>query len=377
MEGKREIDKILAAESPAGGLGRHYRNVHNMNAAPLFDYFSEYGGRRIMIALPSRPDGVYRFSNGVFAYLMTQEGSSVRIDMPPVCRRVVERLGEVVGDNDFVVEATRNGYREIRTTNGELEILINANMPFEIGLRVNNAARERFNSLPIAAYTEDTKAMLPLAREVGGKIPTYADDRYTLLLPEEFFPGDSLKSEIASYQDKFNIAKIATTDKGSPVSEESIVADILGKSAGIEKRTAALVPDTISSAGVRKLKDAGIRVLRIDVGGLVTDLRERYGENASYVAQFRNDTYATMLLARQIKADTPRDSSLYRLLEFYVRSHFLFTEPMAASDYIRAIVGSDMTSVAWLLKGILSYRPVWPYDAFREYRYIAEALISA
>ena len=81
-----------------------------------------------------------------------------------------------------------------------------------------------------------------------------------------------------------------------------------------------------------------------------------------------------MLLVRHIDRNTPKDSSLYRLLDFYLRTHFDLYDNVAVTDYIEAIVNNDVTR---LIKGILTYRPVKAYDIRQEYESIAKTLISA
>jgi hypothetical protein len=76
---------------------------------------------------------------------------------------------------------------------------------------------------------------------------------------------------------------------------------------------------------------------------------------------------------RQIDNNTPADSPIYRLLSFYLKTHFNFSDKIAIDDYIQAITKSD---IGKLILGILAYRPAKAYDV-PEYKNVAETLISA
>ena len=79
-----------------------------------------------------------------------------------------------------------------------------------------------------------------------------------------------------------------------------------------------------------------------------------------------------MLLARRIDKSDGRDSSIYKLLSFYVRSHFTLEDKVAIEDYIDAIMNSD---IARLIKGCLVYRPIEPYKV-PDHDTVAVTLIS-
>ena len=79
-----------------------------------------------------------------------------------------------------------------------------------------------------------------------------------------------------------------------------------------------------------------------------------------------------MLLARRITKHTEKDSAIYRLLSFYIKSHFKL-DNVAISDYIGAIVNKDIST---LIKGLLAYNIPAPYKT-PDYDQIAATLISA
>ena len=90
-------------------------------------------------------------------------------------------------------------------------------------------------------------------------------------------------------------------------------------------------------------------------------------------SEFQRNTYAMMLLARFIDKDMAEDSPAYRLLRFYIKTHFNLSDEITPEKYIEAIIGKD---VATLIKGILSYIPMRAYRV-PDYGEVAAALISA
>lgn len=225
-------------------------------------------------------------------------------------------------------------------------------------------------------------AVIAIAGEAGSQIPTFEGECYRLLLTEEFFVNDELKAHQRKYGSRFELDKFDTIGKKRrfPLSDDQVVAGILEKARGKEARTVALVPDSISPDELKRLTDAGIRLIRVKVSMLRSAQLRRYENPAekAYREKFQVDTYTMMLLVRHVTRYTSRNTAVYRLLSFYLKSHFEFSDPIAVDDYIKAIVADD--SMAYLIQGCLSYRPASPYDASVEYdRYkgIATALIWA
>ncbi len=205
------------------------------------------------------------------------------------------------------------------------------------------------------------------ASAAGLMIPTHPSERYTLLVTSEFYKNnEEFKSHQEKYGDRFDLNSV------SGVTFRKFIDNVLekAKARGIENRTIALVPDDVPQEELERLKKAGIRFIRVNA----VELLKAKHTNDSYRMSFQLDTYVMMLLARRIDKDMPRDSSIYRVLSFYLRSHFNLAGGIAVDDYINAIVNGDVTK---LILGILAYRPVQAYDTKADYDNVATALISA
>jgi hypothetical protein len=118
----------------------------------------------------------------------------------------------------------------------------------------------------------------------------------------------------------------------------------------------ALVPNDLSAEQLERLTKVGIRFIRVNTA----DLQKAKIDKDADREKFQIDTYAMMLLLRRIDNSITADSFLYRLLSFYLKSHFELADKVAIDDYITAIVNND---VAKLIKGYLAYRPAQPYEA--------------
>ncbi len=210
---------------------------------------------------------------------------------------------------------------------------------------------------------EEIAAMDNLAKEAGLEIPTHPSQHYTLLLTSEFFGNGELEEHKAKYGDRFDLDRI------SGKSPEQFVDNILAKAAGKEARTIALVPNDLAAEQLERLTKVGIRFVRVNT----TDLQKARADRDANREKFQVDTYAMMLLLRRIDNSITADSSIYRLLSFYLKSHFALTDKIAIDDYIMAIVNND---IARLIKGYLTYRPAQPYEA-PNYNNVAASLISA
>jgi len=210
---------------------------------------------------------------------------------------------------------------------------------------------------------DNIKNMTDAAKATGLDIPTHTDERYTLLVTSEFFANGELNEHRARYGARFDL------DAVSGMSPEQFVVNVLAKANGKEARTVALLPNDLPQEQLARLISAGIRFVPTDVNELRSARANRDGNRA----QFQQDTYAVMLLVRRIDKKITKDSSIYRLLSFYLKSHFALTDKIAVEDYINAILNSD---IAKLIKGYLMYRPIEAYDA-PEYKKVAETLMSA
>ncbi|MBF0494780.1 MAG: hypothetical protein HQL28_06610 [Candidatus Omnitrophica bacterium] len=212
--------------------------------------------------------------------------------------------------------------------------------------------------------THEIDEMLSLAKKDGGlEIPTHQNERYSLLVTSEFFTNGEFETHKAKYGDRFDLDRI------SGKSPEQFVDNILAKAAGKETKTVALVPNDLPAGQLERLIKVGIRFARVDA----SSLRKAKSDKDTDREKFQVDTYAMMLLLRRIDNSLTPDSSIYRLLTFYLKSHFALTDKMAADQYIKAILDND---VAGLIKGYLAYRPAKPYDV-PNYNTVAAALISA
>ncbi len=194
-----------------------------------------------------------------------------------------------------------------------------------------------------------------VVKEAGLEIPTHPGERYTLLLPFEFFANGEFEAQKANYGDRFNINRANGAD------------NILAKARGLENRTIALVPNDMPEEGLKRLADAGLRFIRTDIG----KLQEARAAGDKDRKAFQLNTYVMMLLARHIK-DANSDSSIYKVLSFYLKSHFEL-DNIAVADYIEAIVSGD---IARLIKGYLSYKPAEQYRV-PEYDKVAATLVAA
>lgn len=183
------------------------------------------------------------------------------------------------------------------------------------------------------------------------------------LVTSEFFANGELEEHRTRYGDRFDLDTI------SGRSSEQIVNNILAKAKDKETKTIALVPNDLSAEQLERLTRVGIRFVRVNIA----ELQKAKANKDTDREKFQIDTYAMMLLLRRIDNSITADSSLYRLLSFYLKSHFALADKIAIDDYIMAIVTND---VAKLIKGYLSYRPVRQYET-PDYNKVAVTLISA
>jgi len=237
---------------------------------------------------------------------------------------------------------------------------------------------------PVAATTpalvsedEDIGALTQLASEAGGQIPTDHANRYTLLVPREFFANGEMDAHKNTYGDRFNL------DAVSGSTAEQFITNVLSNPNLRKDRTIVLLPselpnDKFGSEHYEALKAAGIRFTIVDRQQLL-DARSRLlnpkqkKRELEYRKQFWVDTYAVMMLMRAMDEKTDPSSPIYRLLSFYLKTHFSFTDKIALETYIMAIAKNDIGN---LLKGILAYRPIQVYDK-PDYGTIAATLVSA
>lgn len=219
----------------------------------------------------------------------------------------------------------------------------------------------------LMAARETIGQMTALASDAGAALPTHPLRRYTLFVPQIFCANGDLARDQARFGDRFDLAVIPG------LSKEDFIGNVRKRVAGKEKTSIVLVPNDlqIEDAELKEFTDSGVRFMYVNAG----DVHDMRLMSPSEKAAFRTDTYAVMLLGRQLDKETPADSSVYRLFKYYLETHFMLGGGVVtADDYITAFLNGDQ---AKLIKSCLSYKPAVPVDAVEEYRRIAETLIFA
>jgi hypothetical protein len=216
---------------------------------------------------------------------------------------------------------------------------------------------------------DEISAMTALAKEAGEAMPVFDNERYNLLITSEFFKDkEELKRHQGLYGDRFNL------DVVSGRSADSFINNVLTNPNAVSGNTIVLLPDELAYGKFemkhyQMLKDKGIRFMMVNRNELLTAKAEKN----EYRAKFQVDTYAMMLLMRAIDKNTTQDSPIYRLLSFYLKTHFNFKGNIAIDDYIMAISENE---IGKLLQAILAYRPAKAYDK-PDYKNVAATLIAA
>jgi HAD superfamily hydrolase (TIGR01509 family) len=213
----------------------------------------------------------------------------------------------------------------------------------------------------------DIGRIIALVTDTAKYIPTHPNYRYTLLVTSEFFDKGELKAHQSKFGDRFEL------DGVSGITDGQFIDNALAKAKDKETRTVVLVPDNINPEQLERLSKAGIRFVQVNVSVLLQSKMDAAKDGGTYRDDFQLNTYCIMLLVRRVDDSMEKDSSIYRTLEFYIRSHFDLTDKVAVTDYINAIVKGD---VARLIKGCLAYKPSTSY-IMPSYNSVSAALISA
>jgi len=231
-------------------------------------------------------------------------------------------------------------------------------------------------SKDVAPFDTDTdvdrqiRNMCTAARETGLAIPTNIHDgRYTLLVNYDLHKDNKeLKADIRGYNlpnnqhigsgDRFDIERINTANVNN------ILAHVKNPATTIVQ-----VSHEFSDTDIAKLKDKApcIRVLRVET----KDFKEL--DNATR-RSLRFDLYAMMLAARRVTEDDIRENTaIYRILKFFLNTHYKDGKEDIAPSLIEALVRNEL---AILIKHSLSYRPaeIWRRPS---YHTVAATLISA
>ncbi len=229
---------------------------------------------------------------------------------------------------------------------------------------------EEFETTAVSATREDKRIReaVKLATRAGLNIPVVQETQFTLLVTSEFYANGELKDHQEAYGDRFKL------DSVSGRTADEFIANILTNPYVAQDRTIVLLPNELAGSKFedkhyQALKDAGIRFMITDRN----ELLKARADKDEYRSKFQLDTYAVMLLVRAINEKTDKSSSIYRVLSFYLKTHFNFAEKMAIDDYIMAIAKSD---IGKLVIGVLAYRPAVAYDK-PDYEKVAATLISA
>ncbi|UCD54770.1 MAG: class II fructose-bisphosphate aldolase [Candidatus Omnitrophota bacterium] len=271
---------------------------------------------------------------------------------------------ETLAELNKVVEEQILRYVELLNAKGTGDIIKDMEFPTPPPAPMPEPLKDHIADPPDAEPSSEINKMKTTATRVGLEIPTHLNTRYTLLLATEFFADSKeFKKHETEFRDRFNLGTVGGR------TAEQFIDNVLAKARGIEHRTVVLLPDRISRRWLERLTAVGIRFIRTDVEDLV---EARVNKDVNRTT-FQLNTYATMLLIRHIDRSIGRESPLYRILSFYIKSHFKLDSNVEIEDYIQAIITGN---IAILIRGYLSYRPAKPYQA-PDYEKIAAALISA
>ncbi|MFH1790736.1 MAG: hypothetical protein ABH885_01985 [Candidatus Omnitrophota bacterium] len=233
------------------------------------------------------------------------------------------------------------------------------------------ARRQDFLSA-IERVASRIRAMDDLAGQAGRMIPTHPEsEQYTLLMPYNFYAdNDEFKNQKREFGNRFNLERVMTQDPGEFL--EKALALALAK--GRESKAIVLIPEEnaqkLTEHELGQLAQAGVRFI-------VTSANVLEKAKAAAAAdrnKFQMNTYAMMLLARHINGEMDEESPIYKLLSFYVRTHFELAKGVGVRDFVNAVIHS---TVSVLIKGHLSYRPARPFDSREEYDRISRSLVFA
>ncbi|MBL7072554.1 MAG: class II fructose-bisphosphate aldolase [Candidatus Omnitrophica bacterium] len=274
---------------------------------------------------------------------------------------------ETLAQLNKVVEEQVTRYVELLNAKDTGKIIENEKFPTPPRTPMPDALKGYISSPPESRVSREEAEIIkmePTASKAGLEMPTHLKTRYTFLLCEGFFKDGELRNHQNDnrFKDRFEIDSIS----GS--TSDQLIGNILSKTKD-PNRTVALVPKYLSADQLKILTDKGIRFVRTNTPVLLA----ARNSNDPNREQFQLDTYATMFAVRRMDGKVKKESSVYRTLSFYIRSHFDLNEDIEVEEYIQAVVDGTVDT---LIKGYLAYRPAEPYDT-PTYGTIAAALISA
>jgi hypothetical protein len=245
---------------------------------------------------------------------------------------------------------------------------------------------------PVTAYSkEDIAGMYPVAESAGEEITS----KYDLLVPYELFASDE---EFEHWQglngktlNRFTLSRISgVTGGGIKNYIDNVLRNV---KPGEEANTVALVPydfgqETIMANEAARLTARNIRFVPVKVRTILSmlpiDAKEEKVEEIQARLTFQKDAFAIMRLVRAVNVNTMQDkaSPIYRMLQFYFKTHFDFGADVAGATMdekiavvIQMIV--DGRDISKFIKVVLSYRPAMKRDAGEEYDRVTHVSIFA
>ena len=226
---------------------------------------------------------------------------------------------------------------------------------------------EHFKAIRDGSSTrQEISSMQDLAEDAARDIPVFDDERYTLLVPFTLYAEGKLEEHKQKYEDAFDLEGV------SGRGHDQFLRNVLANARGKENRTIVLVPRDLPTSYLNILKNAGIRFIREGLEG--QSIWKKAAKKSEDRERFLVNTYTIMLLARRVdERSISEDSPTYKLLAFYLKSHFHLSE-VAIEDYIKAILNGHVPT---LIKGYLSYRPAIPGNLRQEYDRVSEVFLSA
>ncbi|MFH1798028.1 MAG: hypothetical protein ABH844_01615 [Candidatus Omnitrophota bacterium] len=210
-----------------------------------------------------------------------------------------------------------------------------------------------------------------ISESIGKEIPTFKNDRNTLYITDDFFAPGNCDKHKKKYGDRFNLKNISV--KPEEGCEEKFVSKILDQAKGNEEKSIVLLPNTIPNEQLERLTNKGIRFMCLDIRDF---LNEKMFISEEDLETVQENTYAMLLLARDIGKDKTRDPMTRELLACFLEDEqygFKLPNGIFPEDYIEAMEKNDIPT---LIKCYLSYKPPLKYEA-HEYKTTASIFLSA
>jgi hypothetical protein len=300
------------------------------------------------------------------------------------------------GNTENIIEQLRKIFK--RTDDGELDLgvveealisviqrLSNEDYPDLDGSKLEDILREGLLAVrseglppPIQKITTraikeiSTKEMKTLANEVGLEIAPPAK-QYTIFASKDLYMIRSqYEHDKVEYADRFNLEWI-TTDRANAFLRK-IKSIIKQKQLDPTQVIVQLPAFFAKKKHQNKLETLAGAVPGIKL--MVIDTKDFLQEDPEARARYRKTIYSTLLLARHINEDTPVDSNVYRLLEYFISSLIGEDQAASLSDYISSLRLNDIVSIVSVVKTILTYKPAERVEAPNP-DIVAAALISA